>query len=157
MKGDGVGDEDLEEVFRTLKSVVADVDPVPPDVLAAGRDAISVRTLDADLAELVYDSARDHQLLATVRSIPTTRQLTFEASDQLVEIELAPAGRTTSLVGQIVPVAAGRVEVRHSSGSVSVGADELGRFSVPTVPTGPLSLRIEVEGRAPTVTDWVVT
>lgn len=145
-----------ERVFELLRRAVTLDDPVPPAVLEAGRLAFGARNLDAELAALIYDSWQDEPALTGVRAGLTGRQLTFEAADRLVEIELAGGRRTGSVVGQIVPPAPGGVELRSPDGSVAAEADQLGRFSFDSVPCGPMSLRLRVDGHAPVVTDWVV-
>ena len=48
-----------------------------PSVLAAARGSFTWRTIDAELAELAYDSALDTERLTAVRSADTARLLTF--------------------------------------------------------------------------------
>ncbi len=142
-----ISDDDL---FSALKRVVGDSDPVPADVVAAAIASETWRRVDAELAELVYDSVVDAEL---VRNIRGARQLTFEAPELTVEVEVRPA----SLDGQIVPPQAAQIELRHSEGSLTVAADRLGHFRVDHVPRGPVSLRCQPQGgTVPTVTSWVV-
>ena len=65
-------DELLELVGRALRTA----EPVPDRVIAGARAAWTWRTIDEELAELVFDSAVE---LTGVRSEDTARQLTFRA------------------------------------------------------------------------------
>ena len=68
-----VSDDDLLElVGRALRAA----DPVPDRVIDGARAAWTWRTIDEELAELVFDSAAE---LTGVRSEDTARQLTFRA------------------------------------------------------------------------------
>ncbi len=150
--GPTADDEDFDEetVFATLKRVIGGSDPVPADVVQAALASRTWRRVDAELAELVYDSVVDGAL---VRSSRGGRQLTFEAPELTVEVEVGPG----SLEGQFVPPQPGQVEVRHSDGSLTVAADHHGHFRVEAVLHGPVSLRCQPElGNVPTVTSWVV-
>ena len=68
----GSEDELLELVGRALRAA----EPVPDHVIAGARAAWTWRTIDEELAELVFDSAAE---LTGVRSEDTARQLTFRA------------------------------------------------------------------------------
>jgi hypothetical protein len=135
------------------------LDPVPADAIAAARAAFVWRTIDAELAELTYDSlleGEEEKELAGVRGPATARSLTFASDDLTVELDASAVGAGRRLVGQLVPPQPGEVEVRHAGGTVTVPADELGRFSA-DVAAGPVSLHCR-GGRSPTpvTTDWVI-
>ena len=70
--GQEIGDE---EVFAELKRVIGDSDPVPAEVVAAAIASRTWRRIDAELAELVYDSLVDAD---PVRSSRGGRRVTFE-------------------------------------------------------------------------------
>jgi hypothetical protein len=148
------GDERLLDALREL---TARVDPVPPDVVDAARSAIAWRRMDAELAELLYDSVEDQAALAGVRSEGGPRLLTFEAAEISVELEVTPSGDERRLVGQIVPPGEARLQVRHPAGVVEVTADALGRFATGALPAGPVSIRLEPAGagHGPVETGWV--
>lgn len=156
-----VPDERQGHLFEELRKLCADVDPIPEDVVAAGHCAFIARSLDEELALLVYDSGRDGELVG-VRSATGTRQLTFETGDLTLELEVAtgPAGSVNqgsgSMVGQLVPPCPGTVEVRHPGGSVTVAADRLGRFSARGLPSGPMSLRCRAKDGTSVLTEWIL-
>ena len=143
----------LEARLRHLAGVV---DPVPPDVRRAARAAFALRRLDAELAELTFDSWSDDRELVGVRGPAGARQLTFEGPTLTVEIEVG-GGDEREIVGQIVPPQPADVDIVDQAGACRVEADELGRFSATTPLAGPVRLRCQPHGAgSPTHTDWLV-
>ena len=145
---------DSDEVAERLRRIAGEVDPPPAEVVAASRAAFAWRSIDAELAELAYDSWLDDRPLAGVRRAGGPRQLTFEAPGLSVEVELVD-GDQRKMVGQLVPPGPGAVEVRHAEGSLTAAVDELGRFVVESLPAGPVSLRCRPGGTRIVDTDWV--
>src|SRR5215217_3690100 len=119
-------DDDL--FLEELRALAAEGDPVPERVLAAARGSFTWRTIDAELAELAYDSALDVTRLAAVRSGDTVRLLTFETPELTIELEVTDVGDRRRLLGQLVPAAAGILELRHSGGLIEIATDARGRF-----------------------------
>jgi hypothetical protein len=134
-----------------LAEALEEVDPVPDFVVAAAKDAFIWRTIDAELAELVFDSSDG---LVGVRSQETARQVTFQAPGVEVEMMmLAEGGRR--LVGQLVPPQQATVELRHGTSLVETTSDAIGRFSFVDVPTGPISLTIITPDGGKVTTEWL--
>lgn len=137
-----------------LREALAEADPVPEVLLEAARASFTWRTVDAELAELVADTALES---GAVRGPGAPRLLTFTAGPTTLVVEIGTAGTQRHLLGQIVRPRRAEVEIRHSGGTLNVVADDLGRFRVETVPAGPLSLTCrfpDAEGQ-PVVTSWV--
>ncbi len=152
MSTDGTVDHD--EVLARLKALAAALDPVPARVVEAARRSFTWQSIDSELAELVYDSVVDEELVG-VRG-GGARQLTFEAPGVTVELEVASgSGRIN---GQLVPPTEADVEVRHPNGSQMVRCDRLGHFRADGVPSGPISVRCRTGGAAGRTahTDWVI-
>lgn len=148
-----------DALLAALRDVAGRADAPPSRVVEAARAAFTWRTVDAELAELIYDSSADDKELAGLRGpgTATGRLLSFAAGDVTVEVEVSVAAGTARLVGQLVPGQPARVEARFPGGSVAAQADDLGRFTVEAVPAGPLSLRCLLDDGARTVgTDWFV-
>ena len=123
-----------------------------------GSDGFIWRSIDADVAELAYDSVADRSLAGVVRGSEGTRLLTFEAPSLTVEVQVTALGSRRHMIGQLVPNRRARVMVRHQDGIATVDADGFGRFRVEDLPSGPGSLRCHLGGEqagAPVVTDWV--
>jgi hypothetical protein len=144
----------LEELGQALRAA----EPVPEQWRFAAIGSFTWRSVDAELAELAFDSAAAGQGAALVRGPATAeRMLVFETPTRRVELEVTPAGGGRfSVVGQLVPEAAGTVELRQDALSTTVEADASGRFSAAGVAAGPLSLRCTVPGTAPVETAWLL-
>jgi hypothetical protein len=155
-----------EELDDELRRTAARLDPVPEALLRAAEAAFLWRGIDAELAQLAFDSLADREGLAAVRGGAQPRLLTFHATDLTVELEILPpalehsrlGGAGHRLVGQLLPGGPARVQVRHPAGVLEVEADELGRFAAEGVVAGPVSLRFQQAGDGgdvPIVTEWV--
>lgn len=151
------GDDENESLLRELRAVASRVDPVPSSLVAAAKAGLSWRTVDAELAELAFDSLVAEPAGALVRGGQEARLLSFEASGLAIELEVLPAGARRHLIGQLDPPQTAEVEIRHPRGSFTVSADQLGRFAT-DVSSGPVSLRCRTGATPPgtaVVTDWV--
>ncbi|MGH8910453.1 MAG: hypothetical protein ACRD0K_29160 [Egibacteraceae bacterium] len=144
-----------DDLIEALAAAAARYDPVPLAVMEAARAAFTWRTIDAELAELAYDSLFDRLETAGVRGLPGPRLVTFEADDVCVEVEVHESGGLRRLIGQIVPQQPGLLTVRHEGGSQDVEADAVGRFQLSNVAAGPVSLQCRLQDRA-IETEWVV-
>ena len=137
---------DDDELLAELRHVVTQVDPVPDHVRIAARAAIEWRTLEAELAALIHDSALDGPAMAVRGAATGPRTLTFEAGDLTIEVEAEADDGTLCLVGQLVPPQAADVTVRHGEELVAVRADDLGRFAARGIAPGPVRLRCRLDG-----------
>ena len=148
------GAADYDDLLGRLKVLAAGLDPVPRRVVEAARASFSWMTVDAELAELVYDSVVDDELVGARGG--GGRQLTFEAPGVTVELDVAPG--SARINGQLVPPAEADVEIRHPEGSMTVRSDRMGHFRAEGVPRGPISVRCHTRGAAGRTahTDWVV-
>ena len=142
----------LEELRRSLASA----DPVPPHVLHASRETLTWRTIDAELAELAYDSLTDDKVLTGVRGVMEQRLLTFNTADVTVELEVDRDGEHRTVLGQVVPPSPGRVELIHPDGALTVPVDEVGRFTVALVPAGPVRIGCDLDDGRRVVLPWVI-
>ena len=70
-------DDELEAELRRL---AADREPVPAELVQAAVDAFGWRNIDAELAELVYDSLIDTDEASLVRGPPGQRLVSFAVS-----------------------------------------------------------------------------
>ena len=146
-------DATAQALLAAVRAAQEEHDPVPPDVLAAAKGSYAWRTIDAELAELVEDTALD--ALAGVRGTEAPRLLTFLAGPATLMLEVTSEGAARRVLGQVAGAAAGSVEVRHRDGRVTVPCDALGRFEASDVPAGPLSIGCAVDGVGTVVTSWV--
>ncbi len=132
-----------------LRAIFAHLDPVPQLLDDAARAAFGWRTVDAEIAELLRDSADatdDAALL--VRSGGGPRQLSFESPQLGIEIEVTETGpRERRLAGQLLPPADATVTVeRPGQDPLSVQADDLGLFVLEGLRAGALRLHVALRG-----------
>jgi hypothetical protein len=148
-------DDELEAEFRR---VAADREPVPAELVQAAVDAFGWRDIDAELAELVYDSLVDADEASLVRGPPDQRLVSFAIGGVTIDVEVTSAGPGRTVMGQIAPPQRAMVDIRYPQDTVTVEADELGRFRSGPLPPGPASLRLRPPpgGDGPKiVTDWI--
>lgn len=142
-----------EQLIAMLRSGLAEGDPAPADIAEFARAVYSWRLIDAELAELAFDSVTDQT--AGVRSTATARMISFEAGRWTIDIEYnEPTGR---LLGQVSPAGRVTVELHFAGGAIGIYTDELGRFDFDEVLPGPISLVIRTPGDLEVIkTEWIV-
>jgi hypothetical protein len=143
-----------DELLALLGRALGTADAPPEHVLEGARSAFTWRTIDAELAELVFDSARE---LSGVRSDDANRQVTFSAPGVEIEVMVIDNG-SRRLVGQLVPPVATTIELVGSDAVYSTRSDDLGRFGFDELAPGPVRLVIlDAGGEASTVqTEWML-
>jgi hypothetical protein len=134
-----------------LRALFSRVDPVPPLVDEAARGAFTWRTVDAELAELMRDSAdaaSEEEVGQLVRGGHGPRQLSFESPRLGIELEVVSTGPSSRrLDGQLLPPGTATVTVeRPGEDGLSVQADELGRFSLDGLRSGVVRLHVALRG-----------
>ena len=119
--------------------------------IVLGEAAYDWRTLDAELAELVADSA---ELAGAVRSEGTPRLMSFEGSALSLELEIHPGRR---LAGRVVPPMPAEVSVQGAAGAVTtVSTDAHGVFELDAAPEGAALLVVRAAGAAALQTPWLM-
>ena len=144
-----------DELLDDLRDIFRRTDPVPPEVTEFAQAALGWRRLDADLAELLADSALETN--AALARCGDGRWLTFRADDLTIDVEIQTDGDARTLLGQLAPPPlAATVEVQSTDGKVvgSAESDELGRFRLSLAAGGHLRLRVLREGVSPVETSW---
>jgi hypothetical protein len=147
-----------DELERELRQLAARLDPVPPELVQAAAEALSWRNIDAELAELAFDSLLSTDEAALVRSSPGRRLVSFQTPELTIDVEVTATASGRDVMGQITPPQRATVEIRHRAGVVSTEADERGSFRSASLQTGPMSLRLHPAAggrRPPIVTDWL--
>ena len=142
-----------DELLAQLAEAQAVAESVPREFIQAGKAAYAWRNIDAELAELVYDSALEAHAGASVRAEQAhLRAFTFTSSALTIEIEVTDK----AMLGQVVPVQAGEVEVLTPAGSAQVEPiDDVGCFTVRPVPVGSFRLNCRTDGGTVISTGWL--
>jgi len=147
---------DEQRLLDDLARVVRTRDPVPPGALAMAQELFTWRTVDAELAELVADSAEAAAGTLVRGTAASVRLLAFAAARGLtLELEVLAEGDARRLVGELSPSGPARITVEHPGGSVGEETDELGRFLVTGVPAGWLRIRCAPKNGRAFLTPWL--
>ncbi len=143
--------EDDNDLVALLEEALDAEGDVPPDFIAAGKAAFVWRTIDAELAALVYDSDREPALTRT-QTTADLRALTFASANITIELELTATG----LIGQLVPPSNAEIDVQTAAGVTgSVTTDELGCFTIRVIPQEPFRLRCRAGETVDVLTTWI--
>jgi hypothetical protein len=150
-------DRDDDQLLEALRESVQARLAVPQWFTQTARNAYAWFDIDAQLAQLTYDSSRDQDLETILRSVSTRsepasiRALTFTSARLSIELEVT----ADSLIGQIIPPGQGTLEQEARSGEIAtVPIDEIGCFCIQPVPDGPFRLRCRTEDGIDVVTNW---
>lgn len=144
-----------EQLLAKLAAALDAADPVPEAILETARASFTWRTIDAELASLVFDSAAEE--LVGVRSAETSRQMTFRSPG--VEIELVVVSETSRrIIGQLVPPQEAEVTLHHGVEARTVRSDSLGRFAFHNVRSGSVRITCQLEDDSGAVvqTEWTL-
>ncbi len=153
-----------QQVLVALRGLFRRSDSPPGWVVEAAKASFGLRTIDAELAALTWDSLLDEPavLVRGEHAATAPRSLTFEAGELAIEIEVSAPAPARRIIGQVVPPQRARIEVRlapNEAGAREVRVletDDLGRFTLDGVGAGPLSLAVHREGLPVVTTEWVV-
>ena len=147
---------DDEQFLAALGEALRAREAVPEWFVETGKNAYAWHDIDAELAQLTYDSWQEEAAAAGLRSESASiRALSFASAHLSIEIEITGG----SLLGQLIPARPGTVEVQVlDGGAVTVPVDEAGCFTVDPKPDSTFRLRCHT-GHTGTQTDvltgWV--
>jgi hypothetical protein len=158
---------DDEQLLAALRQAIGARRRVPPEFVQAARDAYAWHDIDAELAQLTYDSVLGAGSAAVTRAEDASiRALTFSSPRLRIELEVT----SDSLLGQVIPTQVTTVEVQTQAGpgpagpagragpavaDTVVSSDEIGCFSIQPVPSGPFRLRCLAPGGIDVRTGWI--
>ena len=116
---------DDEQLLGALREAMRAREAVPPGLIEAAKSAYAWHNIDAELAQLTYDSSRDQDLSAAVRSeTASIRALTFTSAHTSIELEVTG----DSLLGQVMPPGEGTIEAQTREGVTTAAAVERDRL-----------------------------
>jgi hypothetical protein len=142
-----------EEIIAKLRDGLDQSDPMPSDVFEFAKALFTWRDIDAQLAEVAYDSSTDTSL-SGVRSTAVARMMSFQAGKWLVDLEYDEP--STTLMGRVSPDTTFNVELHSRGAHFSVTSDDAGRFAFEGVSPGPISLVIRIDEGPVIKTSWVI-
>jgi hypothetical protein len=149
-------EEQDEALIEQLRIAMSGETP-PASVTDAAKAALTWLRVDAELAELLSDSALDAEP-ALARGAVVVRSVSFSAGDTIVELEVHPDGDRRTLLGQLSPAAQRKIVIQQAdgAGSASAQSDELGRFRITLEQAGTVRLRIaDDESDTAIETAWI--
>jgi hypothetical protein len=143
---------DDEQLLAALREAMKARQAVPSWFVEMATNAYAWHNVDAELAQLTYDSETDLARAAATRSeAASIRALTFTSPHLTLELEVAES----SLIGQIIPPRAGILEIHTTAGVTSSPVDEIGCFAVDPIPASPFRLRCRTADGIDALTGWV--
>ncbi|GAB3438960.1 hypothetical protein [Actinophytocola sediminis] len=143
--------QDDEGLLADLGAAVRARSAVPHRLVEIGKAAFAWRTVDGELAGLIYDSASCTPLAGSRAGSADRRALTFVTTELTIELEVAP----DALSGQLVPPQRGTVEMHSRDGETSSAeADDVGWFVVRPRPSGLCCLRVSTPDGRQVRTEW---
>jgi hypothetical protein len=144
---------DDDRLLAALRDALAERRAVPDWFVETGKNAYAWHNIDAELAQLTYDSLHDTERAAAVRSeTASIRALTFTSPHLSMELEVSE----DCLLGQIIPPRAGTLEVHTKTGTITeTTVDEIGCFAVDPIPASPFRLRCRTAEGADVLTGWI--
>lgn len=131
-----------DEFLAELRTAAERFDPVPAGVMRDASAALALRSLDAEIAELLENEA------VAVRGDDRPLLLAFESERITVNLEISGdvvRGLVTGAVGEVV------VETPHSRRSAPITD---GWFTVMDVPSGLVRVRLTAADGTSVITQW---
>jgi hypothetical protein len=155
-RADGPADPG-DALLGQLRRVAALIDPVPESLVHAARETLTWLRVDAELAELLSDSAFEEARSALVRGHGEPRAVSFDAGGLTIELDVLTDGMHRKLVGQLVPAEVATIEVQSAEQRQTVTADSHGRFHAEGISAGRMRLRITGHSLSdrPIETSWI--
>jgi len=144
---------DDEQLLGALREAMRTREAVPHEIVETAKGVYAWHNIDAELAQLTYDSRHDKDRVASVRSeTASIRALTFTSAHLSIELEVTEG----SLLGQVIPPEEGTIEAQTGAGAITAApVDEIGCFSFEPVPSSPFRLHCRAARGLEVVTGWI--
>jgi hypothetical protein len=144
---------DDDALLTAVKEALHEAREVPTSFIEAGVASYAWHNIDAELAELTYDSSQDLLAGASTRAEPAElRSLTFDANHLTIELEIISG----ALHGQVIPPQRGTVEIRHAGGTITTAEiNDVGYFTAAPLPEGTFRLYCNADSGVSVLTDWI--
>jgi len=144
---------DDDQLLGALREAMRARQAVPHEIVETAKGAYTWHNIDAELAQLTYDSSRDRDRSASVRSeTASIRALTFTSAHVSIELEVTEG----SLLGQVMPPGEGTIEVQTQAGvTTAAPIDDIGCFAIEPVPPSPFRLHCRTGPGLDVVTGWI--
>lgn len=145
-----------DELLDAVRAALDEDEPVPPGAVEFATNAFVWRDVDAELAELLHDSAGEDAMV--LRDDTPVRLLVFQAGEMTLDIECRP----DAIVGAISPAGRYRIEVQDGdpgsgqAGSHIAVSDDTGMFELPPERRATVRFLVSApEGEVAILSPWV--
>jgi len=146
-------DHRARRVLRAFDHALEIDEPMPDGMVARAQDLYLWRAVDAELLELLVDSAADE--LVTVRDERLQRFMAFGNDERGVHFECTHVGDGFVLEGTVVPDGNYTVRADRPNSDVLAETDGHGSFRLARLDAGSTRLTIRaVDGETLMVTPW---
>jgi hypothetical protein len=154
--GDQEPSDRERRVLEALDEALEVEEPLPEHLVRQAEASYTWRTFDAELLELLVDSASDE--LAVVREQQLQRFMVFGAGERGVHFECSwIPGRGFELAGFVVPAGAYQVRAEQPPDELVVETDGSGQFRLAAARAETTRLTIRAQsGPELMVTPWFV-
>ena len=144
---------DDEALLAALRQALRARQAVPAEFVEAGQNAFAWHNIDAELAQLTYDSTCDPELAPSVRTeAASIRALTFTSAHLTIELEV----NEDSMLGQVIPAQEGTIEIQtRTAATATIPVDEVGYFPIRSIPNGPFRLHCHTTDGSDVLTGWI--
>jgi hypothetical protein len=145
--------DDDEQLLAALGESLKAHQAVPPRFIETAKNAYAWHNIDAELARLTYDSAREQDWAPSLRSeTASIRALTFTSAHLTIELEI----NDDSMLGQVIPPEEGTVETQTQAGATTTTpVDQIGCFSITPIPASPFRLHCHTNNGSDVMTGWI--
>ena len=144
--------QDDDELLAALHDAMTAREAVPASFVDTAKNAYAWHNIDAELAQLTYDSQSDQRMTTVTRSeTASIRALTFTSARLSIELEVSE----DSLLGQVIPAQAGTLEIHTTAGTSTTAVDEIGIFAVEPIPRESFRLRCRTPDGVDVITGWI--
>jgi hypothetical protein len=144
-----------DPLLSSLRRITSEVDPPPALTRELGYAAFDLRNLEAQLAELSWDSVLGGEELAGTRGRTDLRMMTFETPQLAIELQVSQRGGRRTLLGQVVGDDPVEVTVEGDAGCRKVEVDDLGTFRAEDLASGRTRLHVTTASGSTVTTSWV--
>jgi hypothetical protein len=150
---DNEPDDDVEAEFdpllvRIAEAFDADLPPVPDRLVSAARAAFQWRLIDAELADMLFDSTSD-ELVGVRGGSGDRRSFRYQSGDHVIRVHLTEA----TLIVMVEPPVVAPVALIDGDGQRAYETDEYGELAI-DAPELPFRLELKLPG-GDVVTPWV--
>lgn len=148
MNDDRRSDGSHDDLLARIADAFDGLPSVPDRLSSAARAAFSWRRADAELAELLSDSA-EAELVGTRGASTERRAFRYGAGEIVIRVHLTEA----TLIVMVEPPMSVVCRVATETGTVEHRTDELGELVI-DAPELPMRIEVELPGGT-TVTPWI--